>query len=994
MRLCVLGPVEVAAGGRRVPLGSDRQRTLLAVLIAAGGEVVPAHRLIEALWGAAEPATASKTVQTHISRLRAALGALEPSGQDVVVTAPGGYRIHLGACEVDAVAFAEMVARARDLDGDPRAVVELLGEAERLWYGAAFGELADHEFVRDEARRLEQLQAAAAADRIDAMLVLGDDREVIGELEAMVRGRPLDERAHGQLMLALYRGGHQAEALATYRRVQERLADELGVDPSGELQRLYEGILRQDVEFAPTARRSTSRPAGAGGIRTVDRSRRAGTPDRLGLIGRDEDVAAVVSLVSAASVVTLTGAGGVGKTRLAEEVAAVAAPSFLDGVALCPLAGLRDPESLAVALIDAVGAQHQGGRPARETLLAALSTRRLLLTLDNCEHLLTAVSEFVASIVEQCSNVSVLATSREPLRLPGEQVWRVAPLPVPRRGAGVDEVAAAPAGALFLARAQAGEPTFTLTDDEAVAVGELCRRLDGIPLAIELAAARLRAMTATDLLDRIDQRFSLLTGGPRREQGRHRTLQGVVAWSYDLLHEDEARLFDRLSVFTGAFSLTAAEQVCAGEPVAGEAVAGVLAELVDKSMVVVDRDDGRIRYHLLDSLHDYGAARLAQAGEAERYRRAHAAYLVAFVEDRGPLVRGPDEGQVLAEIDAVVDDLRVAHAWLVATGDVDGALRLPVALRDYVGHQQRDEMVTWTERALRLPGARSHPAYPAALATAARGATRRGELDRARRYAEAALDEAAPDTPTSIWALHALSTAALYEGHLDDALEPLDRAGALAARLDEDYYRAMTSLLRVLVHLYRGDAEAAAAHAVELSEAAERSGNQAMRAWALYGHGEALLDADPASAAPLLERAIAAAGAINSRIPEGAAMVSLASLHGRRGATDRALALFHRAVDHWRRLGDWTHQLTTLRNLVELLARVHPDEAVARLHAAVTDSSPPTFGAEADRLADAWQLLEHHLGSERAHRAAAHGRELTAGEIVDEARAALAELTG
>jgi predicted ATPase/DNA-binding SARP family transcriptional activator len=992
MRLCVLGPVEVSVDGRRSPLGSERQRAIVAVLLAAGGEVVSADRLVDGLWGSRAPAGARKALQTHVSRLRRMLAAIAPGGADGIVTASDGYRVDLTACESDAARFEELVAAAQRVKTThPRKAAELLDEAQGLWRGAAFGELADHKLVRAEALRLEQLREAAAADDVDAQLALGRHEAVLGELEGRVASDPLAERAHAQLMLALYRSGRQAEALATYRRLQQRLGDEVGIDPAPELQELHERILRQDADLAaPDVRPRSSLGRSPGGAETGgERTLPASADSARDLVGRDEDVAAVASLVTAGSPVTLIGVGGVGKTRLAERVAAVVAEQFADGVAVCSLAAVRDPDSVAVALIDALGAQHQGGRPAEETLLAALGTRRLLLVLDNCEHLLAAVSQLVESIGEQCPNVSVLATSREALRLPGERVWQVAPLPVPRSGASAAEVGDAPAGALFLARARAAEPTFELTDGNAGTVGQLCRRLDGIPLAIELAAARVRAMAPSDLLARIDQRFSVLTGGPHREDGRHRTLHAVVEWSYELLDEAEALLFERLSVFAGSFTLAAAERVCAGEPIVEGEVAGVLAELVDKSMVVVDRDGGRVRYRLLDTLRDYGAARFAETGNVERYRHAHAAHHVAFVEAVGPRVRGADERTALTEIDAAVDDLRVAHAWLVATGDVDGALRLPVALRDYIGNQLRDEMVTWTERALALPAAPAHPAYPAALATAARGATRRGDLDRTRRYAEAALAEAEPSSLTVIWALHALATAALYEGRLGDALAPLDRATALADELGEDYYRAMTELLRVLVYLYRGDAGAAVVYARELSEAAERSGNHAMRAWALYGHGEALLDTDPAEAAALLEQAVEAAGAVDVRVPEGAALLSLASLCGRRGEVARALALFRDTIHHWRRLGDWTHQLTTLRNLVELLARVHVDEQVAALHGGVTAADPPSFGAEAERLEAAWVQLEQQLGADRARDAAARGRHLTAAEMIDEALATL-----
>ena len=985
MRWCVLGPVEVSVDRRRTAVASDRQRTIVAALLAAGGEVVSTDRLIDGLWGPRPPPSAPKTLQSHVSKLRRSLAALEAAGDEVVVTAADGYRVDLTACEVDAVRFEELVSQARDLTAEePQAAVALLEEADGLWRGPAFGELAAHTLVQAEARRLEQLRAAAVAARIDTLLASGRHREVVGELEARADRDPLDERAHGQLMVALYRDGHQAAALATYRRLRDRLGEEVGIDPSDDLQRLHERILRQDADLVPAAARPDStRPSAASGDAAAPVGVR-GHPARADLIGRDEDLPAVVDLVGATALVTLIGTGGVGKTRLAEQVAVAAAETFPDGVVVCPLASVRDPDSVASAVIDAVGARHPGGRPAEETLVAALGTRRLLLVLDNCEHLLGAVSPLVETIIAACPNLAVLATSREPLRLPGERVWQVAPLAVPPARASAAEVTAAPAGTLFVTRARAAEPSFALTDDNAATVGELCRRLDGIPLALELAAARVRAMPPGDLLERIDQRFSLLTGGPHREQGRHRTLHAVVGWSYDALSEAEARLFDRLSVFAAPFILAAAEDVCVGEPLTRAGVAGVLAELVDRSMVTVERDGGGTRYRLLDTLRDYGAARLAETGEAARYRQAHAAYHVAFAETHGPRIRGEDERNAVARIDLAVDDLRVAHAWLVEAGDVDGALRLPVALRDYIGHRQRDEMVTWVERALELPGAPEHAAYPAALATCARGAARRGDLDQGRRYAEATLERAEPTSLAATWATHALATVALYEGRLDDVLTLTAQRTPLADAAGEDYYRAMNTMLRVLAHQYRGDTQAAADQADELRAAAEASGNDAMRAWALYCQGEARLETDPAAAAPLLEAAIEVARRAETRVPEGVAMVSLASLSGRNGEVARAVELFAEVVAHWRRLGDWTHQLTTLRNLVELLVHLGADEPAAVLHAAVSDASPPSFGAESARLAAAWGELERRLGPERAAAAAERGRRLGPAETVDE----------
>lgn len=999
MQLRVLGPVEVAGGGRTASLGSERRRTVLAVLLAARGAVVSTDRLIDAVWEARPPPSAHKSLRSHLSRLRAELAAVEPSGGDAVVTAVDGYRVDLAGCEVDAIRFDDLVTQAQAvLPSDPATAEQLLGEALGLWRGPAFGELAAHSLVRSEAVRLEERWATAAADRVDARLALRRHADVIGDLEARLAPDALDERAHGQLMLALYRSGRQAEALATYRSVHERLREQLGVDPSPALQALHARMLRQDADLDAPAPPATDRPD----RREVRAARTGGPPTppagSADLIGRADEVESLCSLVVEAPLTTLTGPGGVGKTRLAEHVAARATDAFDDGVATVTLASVRDPGSVGAVLLSTLGLP-QPSAGVEGTLVSTLGTRRLLLVLDNCEHVAGSVSELVETLLRRCPNLAVLATSREPLRLSGERVWQVAPLPVPRPAASADEVVKSSAGALFGARAAAAAPGFELTDANAPAVAELCRRLDGMPLAIELAAARARALAPADLLERLSDRFELLTGGPRHEGGRHRTLQAVVAWSHDLLDRDEARLFQRLSVFAGPFPLEAAERVCAGGDLDVRAVAGVLAELVDKSMVSVERAGESVRYRLLDTLRQFATERLAEAGATEGLCRAHADYHVALAEQLGPQVRGPGERAAVAGIDAVTDDLRVAHEWLVAAGDVDGALRLPVALGDYLILRLRDEMVTWTERALQLPAAAAHPAYATALAIAAMGATSRDQLEAARRRAASALDAGGTDGLATLWALDALRIAALFEGRLDDVLAFDDRMAAAAEGLGEDYYRAFVGVERVLALLYRGDGDAASAHAARLEQAAESSGNPTVRAWAAYCQGEALMDRDPAEAERRLEAAVEIGRSVGS-LPEGVALVSLASLCGRHGDTNRALGLFREVIGHWRRLGDYGHQLTALRNLVELLARIAPtvpsrvraDPAAAVLHGAVSAASTPSFGAEAERLAAAWDELEQRLGADAAATAADRGRRLTAPEMVDEALAALDRL--
>ena len=988
MRWRVLGPVEVVVQGRGTTIASDRRRAILAALLAARGGVVSSGRLAEAVWGEDPPPSVGTSLRSHVARLRGEIAELSPSGGEVVVTEPGGYRLAMADGELDAERFERLVEQARRLgDGEPRRVVELLAEAEVLWRGPAFGELADREVVRPEAVRLERLRASAAAERTAALLVLGRHQEVIGELEGRLSGDPLDEQTCEQLMVALCRDGRQARALEVFQRTRDRLRDELGVDPSPSLLSLHERVLRQDSDLAPprpsTVERRGSAGEEAGSLSPVP----AGSPTWL--FGRDEDVDWIAGVVTDGPLVTLTGPGGVGKTRLAEQVAGVVADRFDDGVVGVRLASVSDPGSVGAALMAALDVPPKGDHPAGETLIGAVGTRRLLLVLDCCEHVLEAVSPLVASLLRECPNTRVLATSREPLRLPGERVWRVPPLRVPSSDADVTEVATAPAGALFCDRAVAAEPSFTLTEQNATVVAELCRRLDGVPLAIELAAARVRAMTVADLLARLADRFELLTGGPSYEAGRHRTLEAVMAWSYDLLDVREARLFERLSVFAGSFTLDAAERVCAGEGLATGEVAGVLAELVDKSMVAVERTDDTVRYRLLDTLRDYGAARLAEAGVADAVRDAHAAYHVALVEELGPRMRGPDEKAALAAIHAAFDDLRLAQQRLLDTGEVDGALRLPGALTDYLLYRLRVEVADWAERALALPGASEHPLHALGLATAMWGFALRGDLERARRCAEAVLERPENDL-AAYYALGALQAFAMQTGRLDELYALHDRSEAVVDALDEPFLRASFAWQDVLAHLNAGQHEVAHARLADLEAAAEACGSPTVLGHLHYVRGELLAATEPEEAASHLEAAVEIARDVDDHLTSGAALIALASLLDGQGDSERSLAVFREAIGHWRRLAVDPSQLTGLRNLVVALARVGADEAAARLHGAVTNpAQKPTYGTEADKLAAAWDQLTQRMGADAAEAAASQGRRLSEPEAADEALAVL-----
>lgn len=979
MEFVVLGPVQARGDGSGAVAGRGHRRTLLALLLAAGGETVTTDALIDGLWPQEPPATARKTLQSHVSRLRRDLDELDRGTPEAIVSTAGGYRVDLDLHDLDAQRFEQLVDAARhELGGDPEQALAVLDEALAVWRGPAFGELAAHPGLRHEAVRLERLRRSARGDRTEALLALGHHRRAAAAARQLLDGDPLDERAHAQLLLALYRDGQQSEALASYRALRDRLRDELGVDPSPELQALHQQVLQHDPDLAaaPSAQAPShdgppDRRPGGGGLGAD------AVPVARDLVGRDEDVAAVAELVAPGRLVTLTGPGGVGKTRVAEQVVARTRDRFADGAVFVGLAAVRAAEATGDAIITALGIQPTGERSVPDVLVSALGERRLLLVLDNCEHVLGAVTPLVTAILARCPNVALLTTSRQRLGLPGEQLWQVAPLGVPDPGASRDELLATPAGRLFHLRAQQADPSFQLDEGTVGDVTELCRRLDGMPLAIELAAARTRAMAPADLVARLDQRFTLLAGGPRHESGRHRTLQAVVAWSHDLLGPDEAALFERISVFSGRVDLATVEDVCAGEGIAPGDVAGVLGELVDKSMVVADRTERGVRYRLLDTLREFGAQRLAATDDPDTWRRRHADHHVRLVEQLGPQVRGPDEPTAVAGINGAFDDIRGAHAWLVDIADVEGALRIPAALGDYFFYRLRDEVTTWARRAVGLPGAQAQPQYAAALATAAYGATSRTECDRAESEAAAAVEHAGPDARARLWALAAFGTVALYEGRLDELLVRADEVDGAADGLDDDFYRGFAGVLRVLAHSYRGDDEAALAALPDLHDAAAACGSPSMRAFALYCRGEALLDDEPDEALAALEEAVELAGEVDNALVAGVSLVSLASLHGRLGHTTAALRTYHDVITHWRGLGDHTHQLTTLRNLVALLAEVEPGERVAVLHGAATAGDTPSFGPEQERLDQAWSELEAALGSDAAAGAAARGRDLS-----------------
>jgi predicted ATPase/transcriptional regulator with XRE-family HTH domain len=523
-------------------------------------------------------------------------------------------------------------------------------------------------------------------------------------------------------------------------------------------------------------------------------------------IGRERELVAIGRQLETARLVTLTGAGGVGKTRLALRVAGGLPGRWAAGVWLTELAVLTDPALVPQAVARAVGVREQPGRALEDTLVEALGARRLLLVLDNCEHLVAACAVLIARLLRACSRLHVLATSREVLGVPGEIIWSVSPLAVPTETAPISlaVLAGTEAVRLFVARASAARPDFTLTAQNAAAVTAICCLLDGLPLALELAAARMRTLAPEAIAARLDDRFRLLTGGGRATSSRHQTLRAAIDWSYDLLDSVERHLFDRLAVFAGDFDLAAAEAVCADGEIAAATILDLLARLVDKSIVIADVSgaDGVTHYHLLETLRAYGLERLAACGEAELMQRRHAVWAVALAEQAGRAFHGLRQGQWLRRAERIHADVRAALGWALERGKADAALRLGAALWWSWGvHERRNEGRAWLERALALPEAQAPTARRArVLAYLAIFAAFQGNHGAARaRLAEAdALGRALGDD-SAILAACSVRALLLERGDRFDELAPVvDEALALARRLGDVWWTSR--LLEMLAH--------------------------------------------------------------------------------------------------------------------------------------------------------------------------------------------------
>jgi predicted ATPase/DNA-binding SARP family transcriptional activator len=691
MHYGILGPFEVADDqGRELPLGGRKPRSVLAILLLRRREAVASERLIDELWGESPPASAAKTLQVYVSSLRKALG------DGVLLTRAGGYMLMTEPGSVDVDRFDSLVHEGRRTleAGDPRHAGAMLREALGLWRGPAMADFRYDAFAQGEIARLEEAWFAALEERIEADLASGETGGLVGELEALVREHPLRERLSGQLMRVLYRSGRQADALQTYRAARARLVAELGLEPGPELRRLEQAILVQDPALAivsgEEARGRKQKPA------------HNLPPELTSLIGRERELPELAGLLSEHRLVTICGPGGVGKTRISQRVAIAVLDRFEDGSWFVDLAAIDRPGDVGLAVMSSVGvAIHDRiGSEVLETIATDLRERTLLIVLDNCEHVLSGAAGVAGRLLAECPGVRILATSREPLAVGGERVQRLEPLSTAAGNS--DEPP--PAVSLFLERAAmlgvhwAPETSGGVLD----VIAELCRRLDGLPLAIELAAARSAGLSPAELLARLDARLRLLAR-PRdwSASARQQTLEATIAWSYDLLKEHERATLRRLAVFRGGFTLDAACAACADIGDELETIERV-ALLVERSVLSIEHRG--VRYRLLESIGLFAEQHLQGHGEAAGARDRHAGFLLELARHAQEQLDGPEHAVWSERLDDEDDNFAAALGWCLDGGGnrVAGA-ELAVLLADHLRRRGRHNVARrWLERALEV----------------------------------------------------------------------------------------------------------------------------------------------------------------------------------------------------------------------------------------------------------------------------------------------------
>ena len=754
----VLGPVEAVLAGQPLRLGGRRQRSLLALLLVEPGRAISSDRLIDELWQGGPPGGAEGTLRVYVSRLRSTLG------ESTLFARPPGYVLDIGAELVDAWRFERLYREGRDAlaRGAAGLAADRLGAALALWRGPAFADVRDGGVVADQARRLDELRLVALEERIDAELSLGRHASLVAELERLVAEEPLRERLWRQLVLALYHSQRQAEALAAYNRARTLLSESFGLDPGEELRALERAVLRQELAPASSAVERHNLPA-----------------PLTSFVGREHELDEIAGLLRAHRLIMLTGVGGAGKTRLALEAATRQIGAWAGGVWLVDLTAHADPRTTPSAVASVLGVRERPDVSALEGLVGRLRDEELLILLDNCEHLATACSELVHEVLLASPSVRVLATSRISLGAPGEVDYAVDPLPTPTDDLPGDEVARFASVRLFLDRGRALRRDLAATESEMATVARICRELDGLPLAIELAAARAKSLSVDDIAGRLDDRFRFLRSWRRLAEPRHQTLRATIDWSYELLEANERELLAALSVFAGGFALDSVAAICADVDLAR--ADELVSRLVESSLVVAGTRNGATRYRLLETIREYAAELLTSTGRRDELHRSHAEHFLELAQH----ARTEDpvgKREALELLDRERDNMHAAMRWALAASS-DLAVPLAAALwRYWLIRGHRRQGLDWLEQALALPAGTPSPLRAIALAGAALLARLLGDFTRAESLAHEGVAlgrEVGPPRALTV-SLNVLTTLAAAAGDFDRARGHCDESAAVA----------------------------------------------------------------------------------------------------------------------------------------------------------------------------------------------------------------------
>ena len=853
MHVYVLGEPRLSIDGRERPFPAGRPGRLLASLLVARGRIVADDRLVDDVWGEDLPVDARAALHTTVGRARR---ALEAEGTRIGRTAVG-YRLDLTGVDVDADRFATALARARALEDGGRLAA--YDEAFALWRGPAWAGLAA-DVAQGEALRLEKSHVEAREERAEVLLALGRLREAADELRQLATEHPLRDQPSLLLMRTLHRLGASADALAVYTVHRQALADELGLDPSPELDEAQRDILERTPDPSPSSGKT---PATTGETTTRPTFTVPDLEATKRLIGRHDDIEQVRALTARHQCVTVVGPGGVGKTSLARAVAAAEQVAWwADLTSVSTQAGVR------AVVATALGVEVFPGGSAEAALHRRLETATGLLVLDNCEHVLATVGDLTTGIASFGAGVRVLATSRERLGLQVEQVYPLAPLRLPGAGAAAD--ADVPSVALFLERAHASAPDLEATPDVVRDVAELVRRLDGLPLAIELAASRVGVVSLATLRDRLDDRLDLLRAHHRRGPARHQTLVDTIDWSYDLLDEEHRRALRWLSVFSGPFDLDAAEAVLG--PDSTEQVLG----LVERSLLVRPAAS-QGGYRMLETVRAYARA-LLDEGERHEVGLAHARWAADASAAARVGMAGRDAGWWTGRVEGLLPEFARAVSWALETGQVEEATRIVPDLFPWAESRVRADVMAWGWRL--VESGHAGALTPAVLAVASSYSWMVGDHERAAEYSDRGIDLAGgPEAPAAYLALNAGADTALAVGDLDKAWDASEHAMRHAMNAG-DWNATVLCVSGML--LARTYGERAVTDEIRLLRAYEsRVDNPMIRAMALYAEAESVSATEPQHALQLFTDARELARTTGNRLVLGVAMVAETALLGR-----------------------------------------------------------------------------------------------------------------